>query len=114
MSFQLLPPKLLIVDYKKNIKIPVSSIIMLEASGNYTFFYLRNQKKHLYAKCINTFQELLLNEGFLRVHRTYIVNPNYILDYDKGSSLISLEYDLKATVSRRKKGIIETSNGYLA
>lgn len=81
----------------------MANIIMLEASGNYTIFHILNQKKHLYAKCINAFEESLKMEGFLRVHRGFIINPDYIIDYDEGSSLISMKYDLKVAVSRRKK-----------
>ncbi|MES2519005.1 MAG: LytTR family DNA-binding domain-containing protein [Bacteroidota bacterium] len=103
MQYQLIPAKLLIVNHRKQLKIPMSNIVMLEAAGNYTIFHLRNHKKHLYAKCINTFEEFLYPEGFLRVHRAYIINPQYILDYDEESSLISMMNNLKATVSRRKK-----------
>ncbi|PWK27865.1 LytTr DNA-binding domain-containing protein [Arcicella aurantiaca] len=108
MENKLSPIKFLTVNYRKKIRIPMENIIMLEASGNYTIFHIRNQKKHLYAKCINTFEEPLRSEGFLRVHRGYIINPDYMVDYDEGSSLISMKYDLKVVVSRRKKVNLRT------
>ena len=96
-------PHFLMVNLKRKIYIPTSQIIMLEGSGNYTIVHLRCQRKQLYAKCISVFEEMLLPEGFIRVHRGFIVNPQYVIKYDSIRCIISLRNNLEATVSRRKK-----------
>lgn len=96
-------PHFLMVNLKRKIYIPTSQIIMLEGSGNYTIVHLRYQRKQLYAKCISVFEEMLLPEGFIRVHRGFIVNPQYVIKYDSIRCIISLRHNLEATVSRRKK-----------
>jgi DNA-binding LytR/AlgR family response regulator len=103
---KIIPPKLVTVNYKKQTQIHISQIIMLEAAGNYTIFHLQNGQSKLYAKCISSFEETLCQEGFLRVHRAYIINPKFIIDYDNGSSQILMFNKLIALVSRRKRQVL--------
>lgn len=96
-------PRFLMVNLKRKTYIPTNQIIMLEGAGNYTIVHLRYQQKKLYAKCIRVFEEMLLPEGFIRVHRGFIINPQFVLNYDTTTCLVSLRNNLQAPVSRRKK-----------
>ncbi len=58
------------------IKILCSEILYIEAHDNYSFIYLKN-KKFLISKTLKYLQENLPDE-FLRVHRSYVINLNYI------------------------------------
>jgi two-component system, LytTR family, response regulator len=105
MQNQFIPPKLtfLLVNQKQKIRIPVQSIIMLEGHANYTLIYLNNGKQNLYAKCLGYFEELLNEENFLRVHRGSLINPSFIVSYDKEAHKILLENNLEVSISRRKQ-----------
>lgn len=111
MNSLLTRPNYLIVNLKQGIYIPTNQIIMLEGSGNYTIIHLRHQHKQLYAKCICAFEKMLLPEGFIRVHRSFIINTQLVLNYDSDRCFISLPNNLQAPVSRRKKEKLETLFG---
>jgi DNA-binding LytR/AlgR family response regulator len=97
----------LIVNQKQKIKIPSQSIVMLEGHINYTLIHLQNGKQKLYARTLRHFEGLLSNEHFLRVHRGFLVNPSFILNYDKESCKLRLENNLEVSISRRKRGCLE-------
>jgi DNA-binding LytR/AlgR family response regulator len=85
---------LLTVDSKRNIALFIDRIIMLEGEGNYTVFHLR------------TYEEILQAKGFLRVHKSFMVNPKYVVDYRTEDCQLLLENNLVATVARRRKGVL--------
>jgi two-component system LytT family response regulator len=99
------------VNLRRGICIPTNQIIMLEGAGNYTIVHLRHQQKQLYAKSICAFEKMLLPEGFIRVHRSFIINTQWVLNYDSDKCFILLCENLQAPVSRRKKERFETLFG---
>ncbi len=62
----------------------VSSILYCQADDNYTQIYLMNGKKKLVSKTLKYFDEALVDFGFARVHKSYVVNVNEITGYRKG------------------------------
>lgn len=77
-------------------------IIRLEASSNYTFLHFVNRKPILVAKVLGDYEELLSVFGFVRTHRSHIVNKKHILFID-GSGQIIMQDTSRAGISRRKK-----------
>lgn len=75
---------------------------MLRGEMNYTVFCLKNCKKIMIAHTLKYFEGMLQEYGFLRVHRSFLVNPQYILHYDKVGQKIEMDYHLSAQVSRRR------------
>ena len=45
--------------------------------------------------------------GVLRVHRGYIINPNYVKEYNPEEESIMMANDIRVEVSRRKKYILK-------
>jgi DNA-binding LytR/AlgR family response regulator len=113
MQTNLIPTKIhfLIVNHKQKIKIPSQSIVMLEGHVNYTLIHLQNGKQKLYARTLGYFEELLSQEHFLRVHRGFLVNPSFILNYDKESCKLRLENNLEVSISRRRRWCMEGFSG---
>ncbi|PCJ26540.1 MAG: DNA-binding response regulator [Flavobacteriales bacterium] len=62
----------------------VSEIIRAEADDNYTNFYLVSGKTFLVSKTLKHFDELLSEFNFVRVHKSHLVNLQYITKYIKG------------------------------
>lgn len=57
----------------------VSDIRYLQAEGSYSKFFLSNDKQLVISKNLKFFEELVGDDAhFFRVHRSYIVNINYI------------------------------------
>lgn len=79
-----------------------SDIIRLEGEGNYTRFYLANSQKHLSAKTIKEYEEILLQHNFLRIHKSHLVNKNFIVQYQKEGFVI-LKDNISIPVSRQRK-----------
>jgi two-component system, LytTR family, response regulator len=103
------PPKInfLLVNQRQKTRIPTNNIIMLEGYVNYTLIHLQNGTKKLYARTLRHFEGLLSEEHFIRVHRGFLINSSFIINYDKEENIIRLENNLEVSISRRKRGCLE-------
>ena len=77
-------------------------ILRLEASSNYTFIYFTNRRPMLMAKVLHDYEAQLCPAGFVRTHRSHLVNKKHILCIDASGHLIMSD-DSRAQISRRKK-----------
>ncbi|MGD9994542.1 MAG: LytR/AlgR family response regulator transcription factor [Salinivirgaceae bacterium] len=82
----------------------IHDILRCEATGNYTKFFLTNQKPVLVSRTLKEFDDLLSEFQFFRVHQSHLVNLNHIVRLDKsdGGTLIMTD-DVSVPVSTRKK-----------
>lgn len=83
--------------------IDVADIIRCESDGAYTRFYLNDGKKIMISKVIKDYEEMLHDYGFLRVHKSHIINLNFIDRFEKTDGLIVLKDQSSIPVSVRKK-----------
>lgn len=87
-------------DYVKT-----SDIVMGQAAGNYVRLY-SDDKEYLHRCSFTTFADQLVPEGFVRCHRSFIVNTNKVVSFirnkDGGDELV-LENGIKAPVSEGYK-----------
>ena len=77
-------------------------IIRLEASSNYTYIYFTNRKPLLISKVLGEYEEQLCAAGFVRTHRSHLVNKQYIMCIDASGNIVMRDRS-KAELSRRKK-----------
>jgi len=68
----------------KVVMVELNNIVYCKADGNYTHVYMKNGKKYLLSKTIKTFFESVNSNLFLRVHKSFVVNINYIEEYTRG------------------------------
>jgi len=61
--------------------VPLDSIISCASDGNYTIFFLKNNKKVIASRILKEIEEMLEDYTFTRVHNSYIVNINEIEKY---------------------------------
>lgn len=81
-----------------------NSIIYLEAQSNYTKFYLTDNSNIITAKTLKHFEEILPEDLFFRIHKTYLVNMNFIKRFSKVDEFtVELITGQKLPVSHRKK-----------
>ena len=87
-------------------------IVRLEASSNYTHIYLTNKKKLLVAKVLKDFETILTPLGFVRTHRSHLVNRRHIMFVDSSGNIIMKDSSV-AGISRRMKSCVmrELANG---
>lgn len=79
-------------------------ILYCEANSNYTNIHFLNRPAILASKPLLEYETLLQDSGFVRIHKSYLVNLDHIKEYVKGEggSLI-LSNGKEVEVSRRKK-----------
>ncbi|WP_299620263.1 LytTR family DNA-binding domain-containing protein [uncultured Tenacibaculum sp.] len=79
-------------------------IFYCKSEGNYTMFYTKNDRI-VVSKPIKMMEELLSKNVFIRCHKSYLVNKNHVIQYNKNGLLIINE-DHKVPVSSRRKDFI--------
>ncbi|GAB3166821.1 LytR/AlgR family response regulator transcription factor [Telluribacter humicola] len=87
-------------------------ITCLEGEGNYTYIYTCRGKRYLVSRTLKSLSEHL-NDSFLRVHKSYIVNTGFIIDRVDDDRVIRMVCGKEVVVARRKiKEIAEQLNAY--
>ncbi len=82
----------------------LSEIVRLEAADNYTHFILKNAERITASKTIKSYEAVLKDFNFVRVHKRHIVNMNYIKTQARGEGgYLILENGDKVDIARRKK-----------
>ncbi|MFT4832495.1 MAG: two-component system LytT family response regulator [Psychroserpens sp.] len=83
----------------------VADILYCKADDNYTEIYLEN-KKLVVSKTLKYFEEALSEFAFARIHKSFLVNVNYVVKYKKGkggSVVISNGKELLVSASRKRQ-----------
>ncbi len=84
--------------------VPVQDIIRGEASRNYSRFWLVDGTSIVVCMPLKYFEELLLKQGFFRLHKSHIVNMSFVKTYFKADGgYVMLTDGMKIPVSDRKK-----------
>jgi two-component system LytT family response regulator len=84
--------------------VKVTEIIRCESSNNYTLFFLQNQKKIMVTKTLKEYEELLVEEGFFRIHQSHLINLEYATGYNKlDGGYVQMADGSQIEISRRKK-----------
>jgi DNA-binding LytR/AlgR family response regulator len=96
---------LLILNHKTSKKIFVNTVVLLEGDINYTIFHLENGKQNVVAHSIKFFEPFLETHGFLRVHRSFMINPNHVKNLNKELYTVTMNNGREAVISRRKKNL---------
>lgn len=88
-------------------------IVYCESDNNYTSLFLNNKNKIFISKTIKLLEEDLKQPFFYRVHRSFIVNLNYVDSFNSYLSVIKLKDNSQIPVSdRKKKGFLEYFNNF--
>jgi two-component system, LytTR family, response regulator len=94
---------LAITTYDGVIFLEIDKIIRCEADLNYTKFILTDNKHFLSSKTLKEYEDLLaIHANFMRVHRSHLVNLDYILKF-KNEGFLVLKDNSMIPISRRRK-----------
>ncbi len=75
----------------------IPEIIMCQAEGYCTNFYLTGDRKITSSKNLKHFDSLLKDNNFIRVHHSYLVNINHVLSFSRQGEIL-LSDGLKASL----------------
>lgn len=87
MKWDNYPMYLSIPDGNDLILVPFQEILLLRAEGNYTSVLTLN-KRYLVSKLLTSFEEVLPEGFFARVHKSFIVNLAYARKISRGKNMI--------------------------
>jgi two-component system LytT family response regulator len=79
-----------------------AEIIRLEGENNYTRFIFSDRKPMLVSKTLKEYDDLLKGYGFIRAHKSYIVNRHYISSIEKEGCL-KMKDGFIVEISRRRR-----------
>jgi two-component system, LytTR family, response regulator len=97
---------LAITTYDGIVFLEIDKIIRCEADLNYTRFILAGDKYFVSSKTLKEYEDLLCtHSNFMRVHRSHLVNIDYLLKFKHDGSLL-LKDDSVIPVSRRRKEFV--------
>jgi two-component system LytT family response regulator len=84
--------------------INIREIIRCEAEDNYTHIHLENGDRITASKTIKFYEELLSGMNFYRVHKSHLINLNYMRKFVKGDGgFLIMDDDKRIEVSRRRR-----------
>ncbi len=84
--------------------VDVTSILYCEAVDNFTRFYFGNGKDLLICRTLKYYEDVLRDHQFLRIHRSYLINPDYVIRYSKGKGgYVTMKNNKELEVSPAKK-----------
>ena len=84
------------------VKLP--DIIYCEANGNYTSFHFTDKSTIVASRPIHEFEEMLDDCGFVRIHKSFLINLEHVVEYLRGAGgTVLLSNGVDVEVSRRKK-----------
>lgn len=84
--------------------VKMNEVMYCEAMDNFTCFYFTNGKKSVICRSLKFYEKALDAFGFCRIHRSTIVNLEYIKRYIKGKGgSVILESGAELMVSNSKK-----------
>jgi len=93
----------LAIPFKEDVHfIRPSEILYLQGMNNYTRFHIRDGRQLVTSKTLGDYEDMLQPYGFLRCHKSYIVNKNAVTHVDHDGFLV-LNKDTRLEVSKRKK-----------
>ncbi|MEP1781461.1 LytTR family DNA-binding domain-containing protein [Reichenbachiella sp.] len=98
------PKKIMLPTFEGFEIVPIDQIIYCEADDNFTKFHLKEAKPLLISKTLKHFEEMLPKTKFVRIHRSSLINTDYVVRYTKGKGgYVTMENDIELEVSPKKK-----------
>ena len=82
----------------------INTILYCEAADNFTKFYFDQSQSLLICRTLKYFEDVLSEHRFLRIHRSYLINPDFVVRYAKGKGgYVTMKNNEELEVSPSKK-----------
>jgi two-component system, LytTR family, response regulator len=97
----------LLINARQKKRVNLDQILFLEGDVNYTVFHFQSQRRTLIARPLKYFEADLLSRGFLRIHRSHIVNSRFIKTTNLLENTLTLVDGTVLAVARRRVKVVE-------
>ena len=95
-------PQTLVINVRQNRRVSLDQILYLEGDINYTHFNFQFRRRTIIARPLKHFEADLLPFGFLRIHRSYIVNSRFVKSANLMENTLTLMNGTVLRVARRR------------
>lgn len=86
-------------------------VVWCEADVNYTNLHLQDERRFVSARTLKDYEDMLTPLGFLRTHRSYLVNRAHIDHLDKAGFVVLRNGRRVEVASRRKEDVARALAG---
>ncbi|MBN8702088.1 MAG: LytTR family transcriptional regulator [Bacteroidetes bacterium] len=86
--------------------IPYFEILYFIASSNYATIHLKNGNTILLSKPLSWIEERLPAKIFLRIHQSYLINLNYLNEYNRLERMVKIVNGMQIPVSVRQTSVL--------
>jgi two-component system, LytTR family, response regulator len=64
--------------------VAIKDIVHCRANDNFTDFFFISKQKKMICRTLKFYEELLAESGFMRVHKSHLINLDHIIKYTRG------------------------------
>jgi two-component system LytT family response regulator len=101
--------RLCLHDAQGKFYLTLTEIVRLEASDNYTVFFMLDGKKHTQSGSLNSYFARIKEEGcFLRIHRSHAINLIYVSRIDNSGMVVMMDGS-KLPINEKVRPVIDDS-----
>lgn len=86
-------------------------IVRLEGESNYTRLYFKDKKPLLVSKTLKEYEDILTEHGFIRIHKSHLVNKKHVVNYNADGQLVMVDQSKVEISRRRKDDVMEALRG---
>lgn len=104
-----IPTKITLLDKGFHLSVDINDIVAIEGQSAYSKVYLINGKSYTQSKNLKQMGQLLCaHPNFYRVHKSWLVNKQHLLNYSKSRNIARFNGGIEAKISRDKmEGFVE-------
>ena len=96
--------KIVLKTHDKFHFIPVNEIYYCESDSSYTKFYLQDGNEIMVSRTLKEFEEILMDHGFYRTHKSFLINLKHIRAFQKSDGgYIIMVNNSRIPLSDKKK-----------
>ncbi len=100
--------KIVVKTHDRIYSLPVKEIVRCESDSSYSTVFLESGYKIVVAKQLKEFDEMLSPMGFMRIHQSHLVNPDFVFYFQKGANQLIMKDQTSIPVSTKKKDDVLT------
>lgn len=80
--------ELIVKEGRAMVRLYHTNILWIESDGNYSTIRLKNDKRRVIRQSLSELQEQLPAAGFIRIHKSYLVNKAHVMELNANSLII--------------------------
>ena len=99
--------KISLATFEEIFLVNIVDIVRCESEGSYTYFHFVNRDPVMVSKSIGAFDKQLVLNGFMRIHRSHLINMEQVASIEKQDGMfVNMNDGSSIPVSSRKRKVL--------